>query len=1446
MAVLNRVLFSSAERVDLVDLLSIDSYSIGDFKYLIESLVGDNTPYILKGFDVINPGGAIGGQGISINVADSVVFYPGSAAGPFFFGLPTGNLLSQPLTPELRKNSTNFVYLTLSTLDTSADTRAFFDPDANGGTGAEFTQSINTAQVLQVTANVSVSAFPANTVPICKVVVGSTSIVSIQDCRDLLFRLGTGGLSPNPLNRYNFRALPNSSYERNEPPTTITSASQPNPFQGADKNILTLKEWMDVVMTKLAEIGGTAYWYQLANGGGGGGSAISLVSLFNDALATNVKSKGKWDHDNTTEGLLTWTEDILLQNLLSPQDIILRAGNATLANEQVLYLALVRGAAINNGSQPVTWINGSNIVNGATGAFVSLSKGDWISKIDDPETYLLRVEEFFASPNLGGGSTSSALAQSIQLSGNYQGTSGSALGTYNKGVYQASDAIVADRTDPGLVAAAGGMHWLALRSDTIENVGSAQTFSLTCSTVGGNGTTAELVSTAHGLVNGDRVTIANSAQGYNGTYQVDVEDANTFVIQTAATAAEASFTARYALITTAARFTQFGLQLESANHCFETNDTIDIAGTTNYNGTYAICVRSATTFTIPITNAALTESAGTATLIRMDVRSEGGISKLVRGEVIDIGSTQDTLNQWLGRNSEAETHPLYVVPGVHNEAFGTENYNSLPTDSAVTRMARLTMMMADKAQDKTIEILPENIDVLNTVTVGGNQRLSFTSLSGGTPTVYLNVPGTGVTTTVQFTGSFLALPVNSAAYVTINRNANQSIVGYASVTVAPLLNVPIDENVFVIAFRGSSTNLWLWNGTLVNQNLQYYDIGRVASHDEQSDRSGYLRSDDPVTWSGSALTFTSNIELKVLNTLSGNNATYTVNTGSSPINLTNGQMAWITIDRTLTTELCSLSFGTTLPPQTGLSGDASKDTIVLFQRIDVAGVGYLHIPLSKQVINPGQTVRLGASGAASGTGTGTGDDLDSLAYRASFRDLFDSIPSSTGTVNINAGFTDPTIYSITNEYFRMAYDASKTVTGTGTAMTLSGAPAFTVKVGDVLVVGGFARKITVVTSQTVYTIESAFPVDPTAAQATVSQAVYTVDLNNYAGNGIPVSTAFSDQVSSVLLDYNDSATINQIIPDLNVTPNVAYTASSDGTNYSSIAVRTNAVTDVDNATSLPTAGTDLFIRFFANKVSGSGAVNLLTYRAFFHKDTVLDSGGFALNQAYAMTDGTGSAVNCSLSVVSGKTRVSLAFPYTPGLSPGTPNGQLEVFINGQKVPRFLSGTTTPDAYYTESSANSVDLDSNYSGFNFSVEVIRPIAVIDTNNQNALRLNNLYDAIVGTTAQVASGAATHDTLTAAIAAVQTGGNILFLDNTITENVTVNKTVNIKGKGINSTLNGTLTLASGSSFSLIKWMQFTGNVTINLGVTGCFFTENWLGNTNTLTDNGSGNYKLYITE
>jgi hypothetical protein len=812
MAVLGRLLFSSAERLDLADLLSIDSYVAGDFKYLLKGIVGNDRPYILKGFDVIDPVNAIGTQGCSIRVADSIVFYPGSNAGPFFHGLEEGNANALPLVPELRKDAVNYVYLTFSTFNTATDTRAFWDPDKDGGAGGEFTQDVNTESVLKCEVNVSVGSFPENTIPIAKITVGPVAITHIEDARDMMFRLGTGGISPDPYSTYNFKSLPSSGYKRTEPPTKM-QAGGVNPFQGADKNIYSLKEWMDVVMTKLKELGGTTYWYEDTG-------AYSLISVFTDALATTFKSKGFWTHDTSTAGLLTWSEDLQIKVTSDQRTYIIRNGNKTLNDEQVAYLPFVRGEAINGTDQAVSWINGQptvNTVGGSVGLFTNLAKGDWIKKINDGNHLFLRVEEFYDSVNLGGSTTTAANAKSIRLSGNYQGVTGEERARYDKGVYQAADITVSDRDQAAITALGGDFHWLALRSDTIQNTSNIVSTALTGIAISDHdGTTAKVTAGApHGLVDSDYITISGTTN-FNGTYKVEVESTTVFYIsKSGGPFADESGNAYYAVVTTSARSTAYSLQLESANHGFSNDDTIIIAGTTNFNGSKKINVRSATTFNIPMSSAPATETSGTATRANIIVRTEYAVGRLIQGESIAVdGGLTNNIKLFLGMGSDSQTYPAYHTSPTYNALDGQHSFNADPTDNVTERLSKLSAMMADKAQDKVIKYLNNGATSVTNTTNGAAQELTF--LPSGS-TLVLMQPGSpgNATVTLPHVAPGISLQVNEVAYVTIDRNAAST----PAITVVNKEDLLADENKFVIAERLSSGDCWLWDGTLVPEGV---------------------------------------------------------------------------------------------------------------------------------------------------------------------------------------------------------------------------------------------------------------------------------------------------------------------------------------------------------------------------------------------------------------------------------------------------------------------------------------------------------------------------------------------------------------------------------------------------------------------------------------------------
>jgi hypothetical protein len=815
LAVLGRVLLNSAERIDLPDLLSIDSYGAGDWKYFMQSLVGTSKPYVLYGFDVINPNAVIGLPTCSFRVADSIVYYPGSAAGPFFYGLPEGNAASAPLVPQLRTNATNYVYLTLSTFETASDTRALWDPDRNGGAGGEFTQDINTESAIQAQLGISTGSFPVNTVPLAIVVVGASAITSITDARDLMFRLGTGGIAPDPQAAYSFPALPSAPYARNEPDGTMVSISDPNPFQGGDKNIKTLKQWMDAVMTKLKELGGTTYWYEDT-------TTFSLFKLWHDALATTWKSKGSYTHSSATPGELSWSEDLYIKSMDNPVDIVVRASGGspiTLANEQVAFLTLIRDVPINALDEPVSFVNGQAYVNsasGATGVFGLLKQGDWIKKATDDETLYLQVREFYnaaQSPGpITGSVTTPGAARSIILSAAYQGTSSDIAGDrarYERGEYTTSNIQIVDRNNNLLSAAAGNMMWFAQRSDTVMSVASISTVSLTGTVTVADGTGAIVSSTSHGLADGDRVTVtAPGAQA--GTYTIDVIDANTFTFKTANTTTGA-FTGFYGLCTTQSSST-YGFLLESANHGFDSGESITVAGTTNFNGAHTINVRSSTQFQFPIGAAHATETAGTATLARMDVRSEEGIQKIVQGETIQVGSgTIENMQAFIGMTALDQTYPVYNLPGSYGTLNNGANYNSSLTDNLTARVSKNTAMLMDKAQDKTIKCLTNAVEAY--VATDSNpslQNLSFTP-PGSTLTV-LQPGGVGnATVTLPDINAPIQLAVNQSIYVTIDRNASST----PGLTIVNTSAVPVSENVFVLASRLGGSEVYLWNGECI-------------------------------------------------------------------------------------------------------------------------------------------------------------------------------------------------------------------------------------------------------------------------------------------------------------------------------------------------------------------------------------------------------------------------------------------------------------------------------------------------------------------------------------------------------------------------------------------------------------------------------------------------------
>lgn len=495
-----------------------------------------------------------------------------------------------------------------------------------------------------------------------------------------------------------------------------------------------------------------------------------------------------------------------------------------------------------------------------------------------------------------------------------------------------------------------------------------------------------------------------------------------------------------------------------------------------------------------------------------------------------------------------------------------------------------------------------------------------------------------------------------------------------------------------------------------------------AIGDEQEDRSAYFRSDSQVTWTGTQLQFTSDIILEILNTKTGVISQHTILAANSPMSLADGDSVYVQIDRTQSSETVTPvnSSVTPIPAQT----QSKKDIIVFAHRKDVSGAGYLHIPFHKQVLESGQTVRLGASGSGSGSGSGTGDDLDSLKFLASFGiDQFTDLPTSTKSA-VDSGNTTAT-YDTANKVYRGSYDASKTVTGTGTSMHLSASPAYSVAVGDVLIVNQVAKRITALGTinsdggvTTPFTIESAFSSNPVAAAACVSNVFTTVDLRAHteASTGLSIAAVISDPVSQYMLRYEDSVASGDTVWDYPGAPAMAFSVSADGTNWTGVNTRPTAITTQEPLRSVAVSGSEFIARFFSSATSGSGSFNLIKYKVFMHYSSDSISPNYS-NSAVCRTDGSGTAANCSVASDSGKTRVTTTFNF---------GSQILVWLDGKKLPLFIDSVTTPGAYYKIISSNIIELDADYSGLGIQFELLVSANTIDNTDSNAANISAIQD------------------------------------------------------------------------------------------------------------------------
>lgn len=478
MAVKQSFNFLDNQRVDKPHLKAIESGILFDFKTLLQAFTADS-PYILRGFDINNPGAAINGNASNVQViVDAATIWMPSEADGSFLRVPAGtanetlNSANTKVTGSFTASAINYVSVKFSraTDPTTNDLVAFWDVDAE----VEFTKTVPLGLVLNYQFVINTSGFGSNA-PVAVITTdASNNVIKIDNAKNGMFRLGKGGASPN--SGYNW------AYSLNpENPLSLSTSGGPSPYAGGDWELKTFKDWMDAVMTEIKAMKGSAYWY---SPGSSGLPGVNMLDTWFDSLGSTITGAGKFKHDNTTPGLVSWTSNIYLKSIIGPLTFTIPTGNITLNDGQVGYILLAR----NQDFQPAntfTFTNGSNTVT-ATANVVGISAGDWIK---------------FDGHDIGKwAKVLSVAGTTVTLTANYQGANAIGKALSCQGSYSVNVA------NPESVPANSNVFWIAKRDDNAVPTA-------TIDTPGNSGATrtsdiATITTTApHGLVAGQTVSI---------------------------------------------------------------------------------------------------------------------------------------------------------------------------------------------------------------------------------------------------------------------------------------------------------------------------------------------------------------------------------------------------------------------------------------------------------------------------------------------------------------------------------------------------------------------------------------------------------------------------------------------------------------------------------------------------------------------------------------------------------------------------------------------------------------------------------------------------------------------------------------------------------------------------------------------------------------------------
>ena len=249
----------------------LESAVCADFDVLGGQILTDDSPVVINGFTISTSPSPIGqpANTLYLNVAGATVVHPLATEAGSLFTVPTNrspellnSLANANVYGNFSAGSSNIIGIDLiRTADATTNNLASFIPAGavpNSPTNQEIQQIVPFARTLNYRIVISNTLF-GNAQNICPIAVVTTdnnnNVLSIEDARPLMFRLGSGSDSPNPYNVYSW---PQSRVEN---PVTFNSSNLYNPFSGGDKSIQSFKDWCNAIMQRLQETAGGQYWY---------------------------------------------------------------------------------------------------------------------------------------------------------------------------------------------------------------------------------------------------------------------------------------------------------------------------------------------------------------------------------------------------------------------------------------------------------------------------------------------------------------------------------------------------------------------------------------------------------------------------------------------------------------------------------------------------------------------------------------------------------------------------------------------------------------------------------------------------------------------------------------------------------------------------------------------------------------------------------------------------------------------------------------------------------------------------------------------------------------------------------------------------------------------------------------------------------------------------------